>query len=69
MPILRQITCDICGKNEIEKVFGEGWIGWGQIHGKIDDKGNTDFALCPEHLEDIFKIALELKEVLNYGVD
>jgi len=69
MPILRQITCDVCGKIATEEVFGDGWKGWGQIHGKIDDKGNTDFALCPEHLEDIFKIALELKEVLNYGVD
>lgn len=68
MAIQRTITCDICGKTEIERVFGMGWKDWGQILGKINEKGDTEFGLCPEHLEDIILIALELKEVLN-GVD
>lgn len=69
MAIQRIITCDICSKTEAEKTFGAGWKGWGQILGKINENGNTEFGLCPEHLEDVMKIAMELKEVLGYGMD
>lgn len=58
----RKIQCDICGKVAEEKGHGEGWPTWGKIFGKQNEKGETEFCLCPNHLDKIFEFIKRLKE-------
>lgn len=57
MSVLRTIKCNVdgCGNLSPEKEFGDGWPGWGELHGRVDDAtGSTGFGLCPKHLEMTF---------------
>lgn len=52
MAQLRTVYCDIegCKQKHEEKSYGDGWPGWGQLHG-INLNGNVAPMLCPKHLE------------------
>ena len=54
MSILRTIECNICEKKQTENISNEGWPKWGIVQGKANEKGETDFHLCPEHLDSVF---------------
>lgn len=54
MGILRTVKCDICEEIQTEKIPGMGWPGWGMIQGRQGPNGETDFYLCPEHLDLVF---------------
>lgn len=47
--IIRTIKCSVCGCMEMEKKAGEGWVGWGALHG-IELNGQPNPSLCPRHL-------------------
>ncbi len=59
MPILRTAVCGKCGVKEMEKIAGEGWNNWGMLKGKQNEKGETEFMLCPEHLNKTIKFIIE----------
>lgn len=56
MSVVRQIKCDIecCDTEATESLMGDGWTGWGLLTGKRGDNGETEFGLCPDHLDMIF---------------
>ena len=52
--ILQTIHCSVsgCDNQYKEKKFNEGFKGWGEIRGLVDDETNEVVAhLCPEHLQ------------------
>lgn len=58
MSMKRTIQCSVegCGTQHTEEKSGAGFLGWGMLSGKCDDEtGETEFHLCPEHLNDTFK--------------
>lgn len=55
MSVLRTIKCSKCGDRCTEKSSSEGWPGWGLLQGKKNEKGETDYHLCPKHLDMIFE--------------
>ena len=55
MSIVRKITCDVCGTATIENAMGDGWEGWGILTGKQGPNGETELALCPDHLDMVFE--------------
>jgi hypothetical protein len=62
--ILKIVTCDICGESYRELKYGEGFPGWGQLHGIALD-GVPDPYFCPEHLAEISDFVCQLKENKN----
>ena len=60
----RRIKCGICGKEEIETVYGGGWPGWGELKG-IDLNEQGEPHLCPEHLALIADLVDKLAEESN----
>ena len=64
MSVLRKIICNVpdCGNFTEEAASGAGWPGWGVLQGRVDDAtGETDFHLCPAHLDKVFKLLTEVK--------
>lgn len=64
MSVARTIKCDVdkCNEQCTEKVFGEGFPGWGELHGKIDtETGSTGFGLCPRHHNITFNFVQNLR--------
>lgn len=49
MPLLQTIRCDVCGKQETGTEAGQGFKGWGALHGIVLD-GVPNPTLCPDHL-------------------
>lgn len=49
MTILRTIKCDVCGTSQTEENAGDGWQGWGALHG-ISLDGVENPSLCNECL-------------------
>ena len=49
--ILRLVACDIpgCSARHEETTPGEGYPGWGQLHGIVLN-GTSNPLLCPKHL-------------------
>lgn len=64
MSIKRTIECYICEKQETEKQYGTGWIGWGGLQGK-QQNGEFEMYLCPEHKDMIYEYAERLKNGLD----
>lgn len=60
---LRLVTCDIpgCPRRYEEAAPGEGFPGWGQLHG-IALNGISNPLLCPEHLAKVAAYTDTLKE-------
>ena len=60
MSILRTIKCNVsgCPEQATEAASGGGWPGWGVLQGRTNENGETDFHLCPVHIDVAFK-ALE----------
>ena len=54
MSILRTIRCNVCDTTYTEKVFNEGFLGWGMIQGRQSPEYGDTFHLCPDHLNSIF---------------
>ena len=64
MSVLRTIKCNVekCKVFYVEKEFGAGFPGWGELHGKVDtETGSTGFGLCPVHHELTFQFVLRLR--------
>lgn len=63
------IECDICGKQQPEAAPGEGYPGWGAVHGAALD-GVPNPNLCPEHLGAVMTLVDRMKnEEKAHGVD
>lgn len=60
----RVIGCDVegCKESRVEETFGMGWPDWGGIlKGKQNDEtGETNFYLCPHHLNLTFQAVFRM---------
>ncbi|MDX1351548.1 MAG: hypothetical protein R3254_00950 [Thiomicrorhabdus sp.] len=64
MAILRIAKCSVCGKEEKENGFGDGWQGWGALKGIALD-GDGDVMLCPAHLTATADYVDSMKQVID----
>lgn len=61
MAILQTIQCDICGARQTENTHGEGFVGWGAVHGfKLNDAVNP--CLCPTCLTNLIPVVVKMRE-------
>ena len=49
MGVERTNRCDVCGIIEEEEHFGDGWAGWGALHGIVLN-GVENPSICPRCL-------------------
>lgn len=64
MSMLRSIYCSVrgCTHKYEEAKPGAGFPAWGSVQGRTDtETGETDFHLCPEHLDEVFKFLTKRK--------
>lgn len=64
MPMVRTIVCDVCGLEEAETVYGNGFNGWGAFQGIALD-GVDNPSLCPQHKAEVANFIDQLKVNLN----
>lgn len=62
MAIKRTAVCSVCGLEETEDNFGDGWMNWGAVNG-INFNGDTNPMLCPEHLSMVANFMDKLKDI------
>lgn len=63
MSVIRKIQCNVPGCPGIaeEQTPNAGWPGWGVLQGRVNEDGETDFHLCPVHLNKVFMLLTEGK--------
>ena len=62
--ILRTIKCDICNEQLLETNNGDGFPGWGALHGiSLDNVDNP--SLCPQCLREIAQHMDAYKTIIN----
>ena len=63
MSVIRKIQCSVPGCPGVaeETAPNAGWPGWGVLQGRVNEHGETDFHLCPAHLNSAFQFLTEGK--------
>lgn len=67
----RVFVCDICKKTQVERKFGDGFPGWGSLHGKMDQTENgikiqiDEIDFCQKHFLMVMEAINQIEEQAN----